>query len=151
MPLLAADDRSIVFETLTLSTEFHAEGAAIGDFDRDGANDVVSGPFIYFGPDFKSSTKIYDAPRFDVRSYSKNFLCYVHDISGDGFDDVVVMGFPGEEGYWFENPKGELKAGPAQPPDRELGLRQRKAATPRADPEEHGARPPRRDRPPSGA
>ena len=113
VPVLAADDRSIVFETLTLSTEFHAEGAAIGDFDRDGANDVVSGPFIYFGPDFKSSTKIYDGPRFDVRSYSKNFLCYVHDISGDGFDDVVVMGFPGEEGYWFENPKGELKAGRA--------------------------------------
>ena len=45
----------------------------------------------------------------------------------------------------------ELEPGPAQPLDRELGLRQREPATPRADPEEHGARPPRRARPPSGA
>ena len=97
----------ITFDSRVLSTEFHSEGAAVGDFDRDGARDVVSGPNIYFGPDFKRRKAIYDSPRFDVRAYSKNFIAYVYDLTGDGWDDVMVLGFPGEEAYWFENPQGD--------------------------------------------
>ena len=101
-----------VFETRTLSTKFYAEGAAAADFDRDGAMDVVSGPNVYFGPDFKRTTVVYDDASFDVRAYSKNFLTYVGDLNADGYADVVVMGFPGEEGYWLENPRGQFKSGP---------------------------------------
>jgi hypothetical protein len=102
----AAPTPLITFETRVLSTEFHSEGAAAGDFNKDGVRDVVSGPNIFFGPDFKKGTKIYEAPRFDVRTYSRNFIAYVYDVTGDGWDDVKVLGFPGEEAYWFENPQG---------------------------------------------
>ena len=94
------------FETRVLSSEFHSEGAAVGDFNKDGVKDVVSGPTIYFGPDFTKKQQIYDSGRFDVRAYSKNFVAYVYDVTGDGWDDVMVLGFPGEEAYWFENPQG---------------------------------------------
>ncbi|MGI8603556.1 MAG: family 16 glycoside hydrolase [Verrucomicrobiales bacterium] len=110
--LAFAEERgAIVFETLTLSRDFHSEGAAVGDFNKDGIKDVVSGPFIYLGPGFKETVQIYQSQKIDVRSYSKNFLCYVHDLNSDGYDDVIVMGFPGEEGYWFENPQGRFKPG----------------------------------------
>jgi hypothetical protein len=39
-------------------------------------------------------------------AYSDNFLSYVHDFNKDGWDDVLVLGFPGAESWWFENPKG---------------------------------------------
>ena len=101
---------TLIFETRTLSREFHSEGGAVGDFDHDGKRDIVSGPNVYFGPDFKKTSRIYEGTKFDVRAYSKNFLTYVHDLTGDGWDDVLVLGFPGEEGYWFENPrKAEAK------------------------------------------
>ena len=41
------------FKKLTLTDQFWAEGASLGDFNHDGVNDVVSGPFWYEGPDFK--------------------------------------------------------------------------------------------------
>lgn len=96
----------IAFETRVLSPEFHSEGAAVGDFNKDGVKDIVSGPNLYFGPDYAKKASIYEAGRFDVRAYSKNFIAYVYDLSGDGWDDVMVLGFPGEEAYWFENPQG---------------------------------------------
>lgn len=97
---------AIVFETKVLSREFFAEGAAVGDFNKDGFNDVVCGPNIYFGPDFQKTHQIYEGKSFDVRTYSKNFICHVYDLNSDGWDDVLVLGFPGEEAYWFENPRG---------------------------------------------
>jgi hypothetical protein len=43
-------------------------------------------------------------PPFDVRAYSDNFFAFVRDLSGDGWDDVLFVGFPGQSAYWFENP-----------------------------------------------
>ncbi|MGI9241411.1 MAG: DUF1349 domain-containing protein, partial [Verrucomicrobiales bacterium] len=40
------------FDTRQLSDEFHAEGAAFGDINRDGINDIVYGPFWFEGPEF---------------------------------------------------------------------------------------------------
>ncbi len=92
--------------TQQLTDEFHAEGAGVGDFNKDGSMDVVYGPWWFAGPGLKDAHQIYPPAKFDPRGYSKNFVAYGPDLNGDGWDDVLVLGFPGDESYWFENPKG---------------------------------------------
>src|SRR5262249_25211939 len=39
--------------------------------------------------------------------YSQSFACWAEDLNGDGWPDVIVIGFPGQPCYWYENPKGK--------------------------------------------
>ncbi len=100
----ARADQPIGFERIQLSDEFYAEGAAMGDFNSDGSPDVVSGPWIYWGPNLVSSSRIYEGDAFNPVGYSKNFVMDVSDVDTDGDVDIFVVGFPGEESSWFENP-----------------------------------------------
>jgi FG-GAP-like repeat len=95
------------WDTLQLNAEFHAEGAAVGDFNKDGTKDVAYGPMWFAGPSLKDSHQIYPPAKVDPRSYSRNFVAYGTDLNGDAWDDILVLGFPGEDSYWFENPKGK--------------------------------------------
>jgi len=47
-----ADYRIHKFEMKQLSNEFWSEGANFGDFNHDGKQDIVSGPYWWEGPDF---------------------------------------------------------------------------------------------------
>jgi HEAT repeat protein len=115
------------FRKRQLTDQFWAEGADLGDFNHDGQMDVVSGPFWYEGPDFKTRHEIWPAtnsfkitksdgteatiPGFEgalgeKNAYSECFLTFAYDFNGDGWPDVLVIGFPGKAAYWFENPKG---------------------------------------------
>ncbi|MCB9914983.1 MAG: VCBS repeat-containing protein [Planctomycetes bacterium] len=99
---LAAGDAD--FERHVLDTTFYCEGAGVGDLDGDGATDVVSGPWIYLGPDFARRVALYEAKPFDPLHYSDSFFAWSRDLDGDGWLDVVQVGFPGAEAWWFENP-----------------------------------------------
>ncbi len=119
--------RLVTFKKQVLTQEFWAEGAAVGDFNHDGKMDVESGPYWYEGPEFKVRHQFYPAEKsFKVKrddgkdvtvagyegglgknnAYSDNFLSFVCDFNKDGWDDILVLGFPGAESWWFENPKG---------------------------------------------
>lgn len=92
------------YQQIQLSDQFYAEGAAFGDFNRDGHLDAVAGPYWYAGPDFKQRHPIYPAGAFDPLRYSDNFFAFVHDFNKDGWDDIFVLGFPGVDASWYENP-----------------------------------------------
>ena len=115
------------FKKIQLTDQFWAEGAYWGDFNHDGVKDIVYGPFWFEGPDFKqrheympatASWKLKQAdgtektiPGYEGglgknNAYSENFLTYTCDFNGDGWDDIIIYGFPGKEAYWYQNPKG---------------------------------------------
>ena len=93
------------FRKLTLSTEFTCEGASHGDFDCDGVQDVVAGPYWYAGPTFAARHRLYPPVVFDPKGYSDCFFAFVRDFNSDGWDDVLVVGFPGQAASWLENPE----------------------------------------------
>jgi hypothetical protein len=131
----SAQSRSPAFQKIQVTDKFWAEGSAAGDFDRDGYNDVVAGPYWYAGPDFKKRYSIFPAMQsFKVtgkdgmertiegyegalgqkNGYSETFLVYTRDFNQDGWLDVLVIGFPGKEATWYENPGRDLSANTAQ-------------------------------------
>ena len=113
---LAADHELISWTTKKLSPDFHSEGAFHGDFNKDGAVDVVSGPYWYQGPDFSKKHEYRPAKKYDPEGYSDNFLTFVHDFNHDGWDDILIIGWPGykkdHEHVWYENTKGQGGAWP---------------------------------------
>jgi len=115
------------FSKIQLTDQFWAEGAAIGDFNHDGKPDVVYGPYWWEGPDFKvrhtyredtEKSKVKNAEGVEIEipgfkgalgnenGYSDNFLTFSFDFNGDGWADILVVGWPGKEAFWYENPKG---------------------------------------------
>jgi FG-GAP-like repeat len=112
------------FQKRQLTDQFWSEGANFGDFNRDGKMDVVAGPFWYEGPDFKVRHEFMPADRVSKsrkngvevtfpgfkgalgseNEYSANFFAFTADINGDGWPDILILGFPGENSWWFENP-----------------------------------------------
>ncbi|MDB4789386.1 FG-GAP-like repeat-containing protein, partial [Verrucomicrobiales bacterium] len=112
LPLLGttthAQDREIItWEKRHLDGTFYSEGAGHGDFNKDGSIDIVSGPFIWLGPAFEQKLEFYEAKPVDPKGYSQNFFSFGHDFNGDTWPDVLVLGFPGNDSRWYENPQGK--------------------------------------------
>jgi hypothetical protein len=122
----AAAETAHHFQKTQLSDKFWCEGATFGDFNHDGQMDIVSGPYWYEGPDFKKRHEVYPPIQTFTRKkpdgteekfegfegalgtenkYSDNFFAYSYDFNRDGWDDILIIGFPGEQSTWYENPK----------------------------------------------
>jgi len=77
------------------------EGCAVADLNRDGHQDIVSSPYIFYGPDFVPQA-------FRANHLSTDYISansdMVHDVDRDGLPDIII-GAWGEEGMlWYKNP-----------------------------------------------
>ncbi len=124
---LAGDYALHTFKRIQLTDKFWGEGANFGDFNHDGKMDVVSGPYWWEGTDYQKRHEYYPATKtFKLKktdgaeetvegfegalgknnTYSDNFFAFSYDFNQDGWDDILILGFPGEISAWYENPKG---------------------------------------------
>jgi hypothetical protein len=95
------------FKKTVISREFLSEGVATGDMNKDGQMDIVAGYYWFEAPNW-TQHEISPSRAFDPRKeYSNSFLNLGMDVNLDGWDDVVIIDYPGTPAYWFENPKTE--------------------------------------------
>jgi hypothetical protein len=110
---VAAEVTSPNFRRIQLTDRFYAEGISVGDINRDGNMDALSGPHAYLGPDFKRAVEIYRPQVYAIANstfggqYTDNFLNYVHDFTGDGWPDYLKINFNGA--YLYVNPQSESR------------------------------------------
>ena len=97
-------EQVIRFKRVQLTDKFYAEGATFADINNDGKMDIVSGPFWYEGPDWTKKHAFYEPKEFNINGYSDNFFVYAYDFNGDGWKDILVLGFPGKEARLYINP-----------------------------------------------
>ncbi len=116
-----ADDTPVKWERIKLEEVFRSEGVAVADINKDGRLDLINGEAWYEAP---ADANLFKTGNWTMRplrpegirrfiadgAYSQSFGLWAYDISGDGWQDVIVIGFPGVPCHWFENPQG--KPGP---------------------------------------
>jgi hypothetical protein len=96
----------VKFTKQILDREFRSEGVAVADVNRDGKPDVLAGALWYEAPDWKPH-EIDKPQKFQWDGgYSDAFIQAAADVDGDGWADLMVVGFPGAEARWYENPRG---------------------------------------------
>jgi hypothetical protein len=83
------------FRKQTLTAFFYSFAVAVADFNRDGAIDIVSGPLIYYGPDYTKSEEIYRAEAFNQTSGFPGdaWIQSAADFTGDGWPDVISTNY----------------------------------------------------------
>ena len=101
------------FRTIRLTDTYYSEGVNLGDLNGDGAADVVYGPYWFEGPDFQTRHEIYPPVAQPRRAYADNFFSWIHDFDQDGWNDILVVGFPGKPAYVYQNPADPT--GPTNP------------------------------------
>lgn len=98
------------FRKQRLSDFYDSWGQAAADFNHDGHLDIVSGPYIYYGPGF---TKYGEIWRAEATNPTTDFAMDSHeefagDFTGSGWPDVITVKFGGGPCvYLYINPKGE--------------------------------------------
>lgn len=90
MPAEPAERISARFRVQKLNDFYYGWGADAADIDRDGSLDVISGPYIYYGPSFAMRREYYPAHPFNPgREYINDMITFATDWTGDGWIDVL--------------------------------------------------------------
>jgi hypothetical protein len=113
-PSLRADDAKtspkIIWKRTVVDKRFRAEGVAVADVNKDGKMDVLAGDVWYEAPNWtehriRPGKSDYAKGMDNV--YSNTFACWTDDLNGDGWQDLIVIGFPGAPCHWYENPQNK--------------------------------------------
>jgi hypothetical protein len=100
--------QQVEWEHIQIDSVFRSEGVAVADLNRNGKLDVIAGDVWYEAPDW-TMRAFRPVGEYDgSKGYSRSFANFAYDVNGDGWDDIIVIGFPGEPCHWYENPKGDF-------------------------------------------
>jgi Domain of Unknown Function (DUF1080) len=98
------------FRKQTINDFYYGWGQAVADFNQDGHLDIISGPFLFYGPDF---TKFREVFRGEATNPTNDFAMDSHEefagnFTGSGSPDLITVKFGGGHCvYLYVNPKGE--------------------------------------------
>lgn len=94
------------FRKQQLDEFYYGWGIATEDFNRDGVADVVSGPSVYYGPDYTRRSEVYVSPTHNPGSeFAPNMVILAHDFNGDGWPDILNT--ESRPMFLYLNPAGE--------------------------------------------
>jgi hypothetical protein len=91
------------FRIQRVSPFYYNWTAVAADFNHDGKLDLISGAYMYFGPDFTRSREIYPARTFNPSTEYSVWVQHAYDFTGDGWADVVATNL-GHGAMLYVNP-----------------------------------------------
>lgn len=96
--------QEITFVKTELDNRFRSEGVTVADFNNDGKLDIACADVYFKAPDWQLVQLTAKPNVYEPNKYSVSFVNASDDLNGDGWMDLIVMGFPGEATIWYENP-----------------------------------------------
>ena len=95
------------FKKTVLTRDFVSEGVAVADLNKDGKTDIIAGYYWFEAPNW-TRHEMAPSRTFEPRKeYCESFLNHAMDVNLDGWEDVIIIDYPGKPAFWFENPKNK--------------------------------------------